>query len=213
MQLPANGILIFAGLTLVVGAIECFLGYRLFKVVIALTGFLIGGLISASLGYTMSNQELCSLLYGILGGLIGAALLYILYFAGIFLLGVILGIFVGVILYAAMGCDPQPAVLVILAVLGGVLALIFQKFMIIVSTAFGGSFLVVMGISIFARIINPADINLSFRSAGNLTYVILLCWVVLGIAGVIVQYRSSRSYMTRMGHRYSPEKEERKQSE
>jgi hypothetical protein len=57
-----------------------------------------------------------------------------------------------------------------------VIALTFQKFMIIVSTGFWGAWSVVTNIERF------------FRSGGGQLYAIFLCWLALGFAGVIVQF-------------------------
>jgi hypothetical protein len=115
-----------------------------------------------------------------------------IYFVGVFLIGAILGGVLGIMLYTAAGSSPEPAVLVILAVIGGIIALVLQKFMIIVSTAFGGAWGVVAGIAYFTTgVIDPTGFDRLARSGGAHLFVIVLCWLVLGIVGVIVQYRST----------------------
>ena len=192
MDLPQDVLNVIIGLSILVGAVQCFLGYRIFKVILGLTGFLIGGALASALGYAISQQEVVALLAGLLGGFIGAALLVALYFIGVFLIGALLGGVLGGVLFAVAGSDPEPAVLLILAVIAGVIALIFQKFMIIVSTGFGGAFGVVVGITYFTtEAIDPTNLERIFRSDGSHLYAILLCWIGLGIVGVIVQYKSA----------------------
>jgi len=139
MNLPHQDLNLVIGLGIIIGAIQCFFGYRLFKFVLGLTGFIVGGVLAASIGYEMSQKEVVALLSGLVGGVIGAALMVALYFVGVFLIGAFLGGVVGVALFATAGINPELAVLLILGVIGGVVALIFQKFMIIVSTAFIGA--------------------------------------------------------------------------
>ena len=192
MDLPQDILNVIIGLSILVGAVQCFLGYRIFKFILGLTGFLIGGALAGVIGYAISQQEVVALLAGLVGGFIGAALLIALYFIGVFLIGALLGGILGAVFFAVAGSSPEPAVLLILAVIAGVIALIFQKFMIIVSTGFGGAWSVVMGIAYFTTgAIDPTNLERMFRSGGTLLYAILLCWIALGIVGVIVQFKSA----------------------
>lgn len=192
MDLPQDVLNVIIGLSILLGALQCFLGYRIFKFILGLTGFLLGGALAGAIGYAISQEEAVALLAGIVGGFIGAALMVVLYFIGIFLIGALLGGVLGTVLFAVAGSNPEPAVLLILAVITGVVALIFQKFMIIVSTGFGGAFSVVTGIAYFTTgAIDPTNFESMFRSGGSYLYAILLCWLALGIVSVIVQYISA----------------------
>ena len=191
MDLPQDVLNVIIGLSILVGALQCFFGYRIFKLILGLTGFLLGGALAGAVGYAISQEEAVALLAGLVGGFIGAALMVVLYFIGIFLIGALLGGVLGAVLFVVAESNPEPAVLLILAVIAGVIALIFQKFMIIVSTGFGGAWSVVTGIAYFTTgSIDPTNLERMFRSGGSHLYTILLCWLALGIVGVIVQYRS-----------------------
>ena len=156
------------GLSIVVGAVECFFGYRIFKVILGLIGFLIGGGVAGAIGYAVSEQEIVALLAGLVGGAIGAALMVALFFIGVFLVGAFFGGVLGGVLYAVAGNSPEPAVLLILAIIAGVMAVIFQKFMIILSTGFGGAWNVVTGIAFFTTgAIDPTDPGRFFQSGGG----------------------------------------------
>lgn len=190
IRLPANLLNIIIGLGILIGSIQCFFGYRIFKIILGLIGFIGGGALAGSIGYAISGEEGVALLAGVVGGAIGAALLVALYLIGVFLIGAFLGSLIGIILFGLSNGSPEPAVLLILAVIGGVVALIFQKFMIILSTSFGGSWSVVSGIAYFTiRGFDPTNLEYFFRSGGTQIYAILLCWVALGIFGLIVQYK------------------------
>jgi hypothetical protein len=194
MDLPRDVLDVIIGLSILVGAVQCFFGYRIFKFILGLTGFLVGGALAGAIGYAISHEEVAALLAGLVGGFVGAALMVALYFVGVFLIGAFLGGVLGAVLFAAAGSNPEPAVLLILGVIAGVVALIFQKFLIIVSTAFGGSWYIVTGIAYFTTgAINATNFERLFRSRGSHLYAILLCWLALGIVGVIVQYKSVQS--------------------
>jgi Domain of unknown function (DUF4203) len=194
MDLPRDVLNVIIGLSILVGTLQCFFGYRIFKFILGLTGFLLGGALACEIGYVISQKEAVALLAGLVGGFIGAALMVALYFIGVFLIGALFGGVLGTVFFALADANPQPAILLILALIAGVIALIFQKFMIIVSTGFGGSWGVVTGIAYFTtEIIDPKNLERMFRSGGSHLYAVLLCWLFLGIVGVIAQYKSAQT--------------------
>ncbi|MSR33061.1 MAG: TMEM198/TM7SF3 family protein [Gemmataceae bacterium] len=183
---------VIIGLGILVGAVQCFFGYRIFKFILALTGFIIGAVLAGAVGHEFSHQVPVTLLAGFVGGFIGAVLLVALYFIGIFLFGAFLGGIVGLALFEAAQSNPEPAILIILALISGVVALVLQKFMIIASTSFGGAWNVIMGIAYFTTgAIDPMHIEKFFQQRGGHLYVMFLFWIALGIAGMIVQYNTA----------------------
>jgi hypothetical protein len=200
---PGQGVIAAAvGLGMVIGAVECFLGYRMFKVVVVLFGFVVGGAVSAAVGYDVSHVEAIAWVAGLVGGVIAAILLIVFYFVGVFLVGAYFGALAGALLFATAGGSPAPGVLLVIAVAAGVIALVFQKLMIVVSTAFGGALNVVAGAAFLLGVIDlaslarltrigPGVFEQLVRSAGSRIYALVLCWLALGIAGVIVQYRTA----------------------
>ena len=182
---------VIIGLGILLGSVQCFFGYRIFKIIIGLTGFMLGGVLGGAIGFAASQEEWVALLSGIVGGFIGAALLMMLYFIGVFAIGAFLGVVLGTALFAAAKSNPEPAVLLILAVIGGVITIIIQKFMIILSTSFGGSWIVVTGIAYFTTdAIDPTNIERLFQTGGTHLYVILIFWIALGILGMIIQNKT-----------------------
>jgi len=183
------------------GVVQCFFGYRIFKFTLKFIGFLLGAVLAGSLGIAISQEGAIGFLAAIIGGFIGAALMVALHFVGIFLIGALFGGLIGALLSALAQSNPEPAVLLMLAVIGGIIALKFHKFMIIISTAFCGSWIAVTGLSIFNRwlfyftsgqIYNiDGSLEELFRSWGSNLFAMVLSWLALGIAGVIVQYRSA----------------------
>lgn len=193
MNLPRELLLLLIVVSVFVGAAQCFFGYRIFKVILGITGFFAGALLCGSIAYGASKDPAVGLLVGILGGALGAGLMVALYIVGVFAFGALLGGVVGTLLVGAMGGSPDIAVPVIgvLAVIGGIIAVAAQKAMIILATSFTGAYSVVSGIFLLVTGTNP---SVFFRGAGasafgNSLYLVLVGWLVLGIAGVVVQYQ------------------------
>jgi TRAP-type C4-dicarboxylate transport system permease small subunit len=137
-----------------------------------------------------------ALVCAVVGGVIGAALCLWLFFLGIFLLGASTGAIVATALFNAAGNQPQPILVLVLAIVFGVIVLVMQKLTIIVCTAFSGSYLTTAGLlHLLAGVQNVSPLwidHLQFGSAGILGYVALVFWLVLGLAGVSFQYRGRR---------------------
>jgi len=192
MEIPSETRNLMVAVSILIGALQCFFGYRIFKVILAFIGFVIGAMLGGAGGYAASQEQLVGILCALLGGLIGAALMVLLYFVGVFLLGGLLGAGLGALLFVVGDSEPVPALLLILAVMGGVVAILLQKLIIIVGTSFAGAWSVVGGFAYFAtHRFDPTSIESLedfIRSKSTLVYVIVLCWIVLGVVGVLVQY-------------------------
>ena len=192
----------------VVGALQSFLGYRLLKVTVVFTGFLIGFLIfNATIVVIPVNVD-NNVIYGIVAGLLGGIVLVVLFHflapVFTFFVGVSGGFALGVLVSSIFPVE-STAVLVtglILGVILGVVALFLQKLVFVISTSFVGAGLVVLGI---ARLIDgpPANgTNVTQEIAavffnpifngGALKFSVLIPWTLLSILGIIVQYRLTR---------------------
>ena len=190
MALPPIALSVLIGLAIVVGALQCFFGYRLFKFVLGLTGFLLGTALAGYTALLASGSALVALVAGLVGGLLGALLLVASYFIGVFLVGAALGCILGIVLLGLTAAGPQPVLLIALGAVGGIAAVVLQKVVIILATAFGGAYSVVMGSTCLATgASDPAAVERLCRSVGTQHSALLLCIVGLGVAGTIVQIR------------------------
>jgi hypothetical protein len=172
------------------GVIQCFFGYRLFKVIIGIIGFILGAALAGTLSYTLAPEIIVVIIAGVVGGLIGATTMLTFYYVGIFSIGAILGGILGSFVCSIMGLNPIPVVIILAVTITGILALLTQKYMIIASTAFGGSWLAMTGIVHFITgAKSPVDIEYILQSRGNFLFIILLCWIVLGIIGLLSQLK------------------------
>ena len=197
-----DGLIVFA--SIIWGAAICFFGYRIFRIVIAIIGFLVGAAVAGTLGLAWFHGEtLPMIVVALVGGFVGAALATLLYFVGVFLLGAAGGALIGTLLSAQIGAGLEPIIVIILAIIGGIVAIILQKLIIIVCTSFGGSWSVVSGVFHFTenepnvsyyleRFFEDPETLLDFvQGTVSRSYIALACWILLGICGVAVQYKTS----------------------
>ena len=131
------------------GLLDCFFGYRIFKVTIAILGAVIGAFLghlvaqAAGLG---SGAELAGVF---VGALLGAGLAFLLYIAAVFLAGFGFGATLGLLLLAHFNHGVALVTSLVLGVIGGYAAVKLQKVLIILATALMGSFRAVLALSYF----------------------------------------------------------------
>ena len=179
-------------LSMVLGLVACFAGYRLFRVVLAVAGFIAGALLAGGLFWTFVPQqpEFLVVIVGLIGGIVGAALLGFFYFAGVFVAGVALGVLLGSVISINLGWERVLAC-ILLGLLFGVLALALQKILIVVATAFIGAWAVLGGVVLLLGWAVPMELVRqppAFWSMGWGTW-FLIAWLILGGFGVAVQYQ------------------------
>lgn len=138
-QTPAAVILLFGGL------LACFAGYRVFRIVLGIYGFIGGALLASNIVGT--DHTLLMVVSSIAGGAIGALIMIAAYFIGVALIGAGLGAVLANLVWAATGGEPHVAVVIVMAIAGALAALALQRYVIIIATAFGGAQTVVVGAS------------------------------------------------------------------
>jgi Domain of unknown function (DUF4203) len=180
-ELPA-ALLITAG-----GVIACIAGYRLFRIVLAIYGFVLGAVIASSIVGPTNTIGMIGAALG--GGLAGALILVFAYFAGIALVGGALGALVSHALWTQFGGADPPAVLIVgAAVAGAIAAMFLQRYVIVVSTAFGGAWTIVVGLmSIIGGRSGDANVWILYPTMPSESRWTLLAWGALGVAGTAVQ--------------------------
>ena len=186
-QTPAAAILLLGGL------LSCFAGYRVFRIVLGVYGFILGALlVSSAMG---SEQTMTMVLAAIAGGLVGAVILIAAYFVGVALIGAGLGALVANLIWAGFGSEPGIVPVIVLAIAGALGALALQRYVIIVATAFGGAQTVVVGA---AALMATGTVGDAASRGVYRVYPLdplpatkwdLIVWLLLGMAGVIVQLK------------------------
>ncbi len=85
-----------SGFTFIIGIIEVFLDIRMLKLVLGVTGFIIGGLLCARMVFdAIGNHPVIAIIAGLVGGTIGSSLMIVFFVFGLFILGAALGYLLG----------------------------------------------------------------------------------------------------------------------
>jgi hypothetical protein len=186
LQSPAAIVLVLGGL------LACFAGYRVFRIVLGIYGFILGALIASS--FMGPDNTLYLVLAAVAGGIVGALVLIAAYFVGVALIGAGAGAALANAAWVAMDREPHVAVVVIFAVGGALLAMALQRYVIILSTAFGGAWTAIVGGLALAGERAPAaatsrtDVWIPFPLSPDPGQPwVMIVWIALGIAGVVVQ--------------------------
>jgi Domain of unknown function (DUF4203) len=192
-MLPTSYELPAALLLVVGGAVACFAGYRLFRIVLAIYGFILGAMLASSMMGVSNTTGM--VVAAIVGGLGGALVLVFAYFIGIALVGAGLG---ALIAHAGWGYvrpgEPPALAVIALAVLGAIGSMMLQRYVIIVATAFGGAWtmivggLAVAGNRTAARAAAAGDVWILYplTPAPGQRWV-PIAWIALGLLGLGVQ--------------------------
>jgi hypothetical protein len=198
-------VLIVGILALLIGIAFCFAGYRFFRILIAVWGFLAGFLLTAQAFTAYSGGHFLvsaiGLIIAVIVGLVFAVLAYYLYVAAVVILSASVGFWIGTGLLAALGYSSQSTLALIvgliLAIILAILALALNltKFLIIIITSLGGASAIIAGVLLLLGVIPLASLSLGIVGAiikGSSLWT--LAWVVLAIVGIIVQLSSTQRY-------------------
>jgi hypothetical protein len=186
-QTPAAVLIVIGGL------LSCFAGYRFFRIVLVLYGLILGALIATSIVGAGSAAQL--VVAAIVGGLLGALILYWAYFLGVSLIGAAMGALVVHGIWAQLGRDPHPVVVIIFAVAGAAAAMVLQRYVIIVATAFGGAWTTIVGgvallgngSALKAAASGDVWVVYPFSSRPEDRW-LMIVWGVLGVVGMFAQF-------------------------
>lgn len=187
-QLPAAVVLLVAGL------LACVAGYRLLKYVLALFGFILGGLAASSVfGATETAYMIGAF---VLGGLAGAVIMVAASFIGVALVGAGLGAAAVTLAWTRLPGEPHPYVVILASVAGAWLATWLQRYVVVVGTAFGGAWAALVG----GLALSGDQAKLAAAAAGNVWVPYPMqpapgqawvpwAWIALGLVGTFLQLR------------------------
>src|SRR5215831_10482300 len=136
-QTPAAFVLLAGGI------ISCFAGYRVFRIVLGIYGFIIGALVASSAVGTEHTAWV--IIASLLGGLVGALILIAAYFVGVALLGAGIGALAASLIWASLGREPGALVVIAFSIAGALAALVLQRYVIVGATAFAGAWTIIVG--------------------------------------------------------------------
>jgi hypothetical protein len=191
-MLPASYATPAAAVLALGGLLACFAGYRLFRIVLGIYGFIVGAFLTTSWIGASSIWTLA--VAAIVGGVVGAALMIAAYFIGVGLIGAGLAALVLNLGWRFIGGEPPTVVLVIACVLGALGALSVVRWVVIAGTAIAGAWTLIVG----AVALMGDRSALRAASAGDVWvfypldplpdrwwYTVL--WVALSVVGAAVQ--------------------------
>lgn len=175
------------------GFLACFLGYRLFRFILLGYGLVTGAFLVNQLNLNFPETWMV-ITATIIGGLIGAALFLAVYFVGVAVAGAGLGVLAVHLVWTQRSDDPHLLVIILMAIVGVFLAMVFQRYVIILVTSFTGALL-----SLVAVIALLGHVNITEAEVRTLEVLkriseeraVLFAWLVLSLLGVFVQLRKT----------------------
>ena len=182
-----------AAVVLIVGgALACFAGYRLFRIVLGIYGFILGAAIASStLGVSNTAGMVAA---AVVGGLVGAVVLVFAYFVGIALVGAGLGVLVAHAVWGQVATgDPTALVVIVSGIAGAIGAMLLQRYVIIVGTAFAGAWTIVLGTANalatrgLVRGASASDVWIFYPTTIPEGRWAPAAWLLLGVIGAAVQ--------------------------
>ena len=185
-QLPVAIILLGGGL------LACFLGYRLFRFVLAVYGLVAGAVVTFQFIGSVEPWVLVAAV--VVGALAGALAFLAVYFIGVAIVGAGLGALIVNLIWTQRADDPHVLIVILFAIVGAFTALLFQRYVIVVSTAFAGAWtsivggLALMGDAEAITAVGTLSGWVSFPLDRAATQrAVLVAWLVVGLLGVAVQ--------------------------
>jgi hypothetical protein len=131
------------------GFLDCFFGYRVFKVTLTILGGLLGMVFGQMAGAALGFGHGGEIGGMVIGGLLGAGLAFLLYVAAVFVAGFGFGATLGVLVLTHFNHMVALLSGCVIGIIGGFLAVKLQQVLIMLSTALLGSFRVVLAFSFF----------------------------------------------------------------
>ena len=176
---------------LVGGLIACLAGYRLFRVVLAVAGF-VGGALAAGAIYSAASG-VTSVLVMLAGGLVGAAVMTVAYFFGVALVGAVLGAAIAHLWLTGSDQEPTVLMIVLFSVGGALLTTVLQRYVLIVGTAFAGAWVAVAGAlvltghpGVVGAGVNRFWMPLPFGVVPGEGWISVI-WLMVALVGLVVQ--------------------------
>lgn len=181
MEILLKYLTVLAVPILIIALVNCFLGHKVFKILVGIAGIFIGALVGSgiSIGISMfSSKQMPSVMVIVIAGILGAFVLgflsFKLYKAGAFVMGFITGVILGILVMKLMNKDEYIIAGVIGGLLMGLLAIDLYRHVVTLLTSINGGIVAAACLAIILRKDDP-------------TFV-LKFGIILAVAGIIVQY-------------------------
>ncbi len=182
---------------LAAGLVTCFLGYRLFRWLLVLYGFAGGAWVTSLFVGTLPSWPAAAVV--IVGGLAGAAVLLVVYLAAVAVAGAGVGVLVLNLSWPPAGGEPEAWMVILACLIGASIAVVLQRHVIIVGTAFGGAWTALVGVLALvghpgAQAVVGGDLWRMYPLAPALGQVpFAVGWLSLGLLAALWQLLGARS--------------------
>lgn len=194
LQTPAAAILVIGGL------LACFAGYRLFRLVLGIYGFLLGAFITTAV--TGATDAWVMTMAVLVGGIVGAIMMILAYFVGVGLVGAGLAALATNLAWRALEISDAPPtfVVVLVAVLGALGALSVAKYVVIFGTALAGAWTMLVGGMAIQG--DPEAVTAATTGTiwvvyplepGQAEWWLIPAWLALAGVGALIQMASTRA--------------------
>ncbi len=212
--------LVVLALLIIGGFVACFWGYRRFFKGIKSAGFFIGGLLGFLVAFvfalrtTNSTQSILILVAGfVIGGVIGFLLSIVLNKFLTFITGGLIGFFLSVLIFAPnslsvifgnrftlaalnLALGNALPIAIIVSVAFGILAVLFQRPIIILSTAIWGAAWVAAPSAVAYFLMNKPitkiDLSIVSSAIGAYPIFVIVTWIALTVLGSLFQFHETR---------------------
>lgn len=193
--------------SMVAGLVSCFLGYRVFRLVLCVVGLVVGGVAGwVGCEAAFPGARLAVLAGAIVAALAGLGIAFLAYYVGVFLFGAAAATALALIVKVHYAPHSNQLILLAPAAVGGVLALLLRRPLLIIATALGGAWHLTVGaFALLGRGTDLANPQLArvalenaetFREMLHREWPMLPVWGVLTLLGAAVQFRTTRGQHT-----------------
>lgn len=157
-----------------IGVLECFAGYKIYKIMIVVWGFVFGflaGIVFCTAGGIIESSVGAAIAIGIILGAAMSVLAYKFYLTGIFIL-------VGMLTFFAFYFITSSVMISIaLALVVGISANFFVKPVIMISTAFSGASIMLLALCL---LLDASD---------SREFIYYILWIIISVDGIVVQLK------------------------
>ena len=206
VPLPPWFSIFLASITLFFGLGMTFVGYKLLKPALILTGVAATGIPAFLFAWNYAPDSstfslTAASLSGVFGGVLGGVLCWRLFKVGVFVMGGSLGVIISLLLHllvfvrflAAAGNTPLIVAAVLLGLATGALALRFMRVLMILSTSTLGAYAAIRGVSLFIPGSFLAELTLAKRIQAGETLPVAMDGYLGGVGalallGMLVQF-------------------------
>lgn len=158
---------------LIIGTLQCFFGYKLFKVWLSIVGFFIGGIAGFVIGGIALKDLDLGAIIGFISALIFAFITVRVYYIGLFLFGGAISFLISYIM-----TSQEIVISLIFATIIGLITIFIGKVYIIVTTSLiGGATLSVTTINLFSILGIKIDVGYTVP----ITFLFIFIYTVIGI--------------------------------